>query len=51
MKNRNKWKAYIGFKGKQINLGHFDDLQDAIAARKEAEDKYFKPILEENDEQ
>ncbi|MGC4378234.1 AP2 domain-containing protein [Fictibacillus sp. Mic-4] len=51
MESRKKWKAYIGFKGKQINLGHFDEKEDAIAARKEAEEKYFKPILEENDEQ
>jgi len=45
MENRGKWKAYIGFKGKQINLGHYNDLKDAIQARKEGEIKYHKPYL------
>lgn len=34
------------FKGKQFYLGHFTTKQDAINARKAAEEKYFKPILE-----
>lgn len=46
-KHRNKWQAYIGFKGKQINLGYFDKKEDAIKARELAEEKYFEPILEE----
>ena len=45
MDERGKWKAYIGFKGKQINLGHYEDLMDAIQARKEGEIKYHKPYL------
>jgi len=45
MDKRGKWKAYIGFKGKQINLGHYNDLKDAIQARKEGEIKYHKPYL------
>jgi hypothetical protein len=47
MESRKKWKAYIGFKGKQINLGYFEDKNDAIKARQLAEEKYFKPILED----
>lgn len=47
MESRQKWKAYIGFKGKQINLGYFDDKEDAIKARKVAEEKYHKPYLED----
>ncbi|PKM71218.1 MAG: AP2 domain-containing protein [Firmicutes bacterium HGW-Firmicutes-17] len=43
---KKKWKAQIGFQGKVIFLGRFDDKPDAIAARKKAEDEYFKPILE-----
>jgi hypothetical protein len=48
MDKRQKWKAYIGFQGKQITLGYFNNLDDAITARKAAEVKYYKPILEEN---
>lgn len=45
MKNRGKWRAYIGYQGKQISLGYFDDINDAIEARKKAEKKYHKPHL------
>ncbi len=45
MDSRQKWKAYIGVKGKQITLGYFESKADAIAARKAAEEKYHKPYL------
>ena len=45
-KKRKKWVAQIGFQGKTINLGRYDDIEDAIKARKEAEKQYFKPILD-----
>ena len=35
-----KWRAYIGVNGKQKHLGYFDDIDDAIKARKDAEDIY-----------
>ena len=38
---RNRWQAYIRLDGKQIHLGRFKDIESAIAARKEAEAKYF----------
>jgi len=41
-----KWEASIRFQGKAINLGSFAKLEDAAAARKAAEEKYFKPVLE-----
>lgn len=47
IKQRNKWRAYIGYRGKQITLGHFDNKDDAIKARKLAEEKYHKPYLED----
>lgn len=31
---------------KKIRLGYFTDLENAITARKEAEEKYFQPLLE-----
>ena len=51
IKNIKKWNASIFFKGKKINLGYFKNIDDAIKARKEAEEKYFKPILEKYKEQ
>lgn len=47
MASRQKWRAYIGFQGRQITLGYFKNKEDAIKARKEAEEKYHKPILED----
>lgn len=48
VKSRDKWRAYIGYKGKQISLGHFANKEDAINARKKAEETYHKPYLEED---
>jgi len=43
-KNYSKWLACIGIGGKQINLGYFENKDDAIAARKAANIKYgFHP--------
>lgn len=39
--DRNKWRARIKHNGKLLHLGSFDELKDAIAARKHAERKYF----------
>lgn len=38
---RSKWKAYIQVKGKCLQLGRFDNIQDAISARKQAVKKYY----------
>ena len=40
-KNNNCWIAQIGFNGQKIRLGCFKNKDDAIKARKEAEEKYF----------
>lgn len=42
-----KWMAYITIKKKKMHLGEYKNKEDAIKARKEAEEKYFKPIIEE----
>ena len=39
--NINKWYAYISIDGKRKHLGCFDSKEEAIQARKEAEEKYF----------
>lgn len=36
-----KWNSQIALNGKHINLGYFSDFEDAVKARKEAEEKYF----------
>jgi hypothetical protein len=36
-----KWRASIKVNHKQINLGRFTRFEDAVVARKEAEQKYF----------
>ncbi len=40
-KQRSKWRAQIGHNGKCIYLGLFDNIEDTVKARKEAEEKYF----------
>lgn len=45
-KDTKKWRAVITVNNKQITLGSFNTKEEAIAARKAAEDKYFKPIIE-----
>lgn len=40
-----KYRAYINFKRKQYNLGLFADLDDAISARKEAEEKIYGDFI------
>lgn len=37
----NKWQAYITFNKKRKYLGVYQNFDDAVAARKEAEEKYF----------
>ena len=41
-----KYFAYINFKRKQIGLGMYEKLEDAIAARKKAEELIYAPYLE-----
>lgn len=41
-----KWEAKIGISSTLISLGKFDTKEEAITARKKAEEQYFKPIIE-----
>lgn len=36
-----KWQVRIGYKGKEIYLGTYDNFDEAVEVRKEAEKKYF----------
>lgn len=40
-----RWVASISINKKQIHLGSFKNIDDAIKARQDAEDKYHKPLL------
>lgn len=44
-KKTNKYRAYITFKRKNYWLGTYDNIKDAIKARKKAEDNLFKNFL------
>lgn len=35
------WVAYIYYNNKRLHLGTFDEIEDAIKAREDAEEKYF----------
>ena len=40
------WVANITVEGKTMNLGSYERIEDAVAARKEAENQYFKPYTD-----
>jgi hypothetical protein len=40
-KSQNRWHAYIGNNGKRIYLGTYNNCEDAISTRKDAELKYW----------
>lgn len=44
-KSRGKWQASIRFKSHKYNLGRFDNIQDAIDARKKAEEQILGDFL------
>lgn len=44
--SKKKWIATLQFQKKLVLNKNFDDVNKAIQARKEAEKKYFKPILD-----
>ena len=41
-KLHSKWKVQICYNNHNTHIGLFDDIKDAIKARKDAEEKYFK---------
>ena len=47
-KDRKKWRAFITINGKQLSLGCYENKEDAINARKEAEIKYFGEFSPKN---
>ena len=45
-----KWEANITFRGLRTYLGTYDDIADAIKARKKAEELYFEPFIKDFEE-
>lgn len=45
-KKLKKYRVRIHFKNKSISIGCYKTLEEAQKARKEAEQKYYKPILD-----
>lgn len=45
-KKDNRWVAYIYYKNKRFHLGSFVSYEDAVAARKVAEEKFWSHIKE-----
>ncbi len=43
---RGKWRAQITFKGRDYVLGVYEKLEDAVTARKEAEERVFGEFLD-----
>lgn len=50
-KQLKKYRVRIWIKGKRIELGLFTSLEKAKQARKQAEEEYFKPILDKYTEE
>lgn len=50
-KKGKRWVAYISIDGKQITLGSFVNIEDAIKTRKEAESKYYKEWSYDNSQE
>lgn len=45
-KKSKKWVAELYFQGKKYSLGKYENIEDATMARKKAEEKYFKPMID-----
>ena len=47
-KSTKKWQARIGVYGQRIELGLFDTFEDAVIARKNAEEQFYKEFSYDN---
>lgn len=45
-KRRKKFRAYLTIRGKQINLGYYDTVEEAHQARLKGEEKYYEPLID-----
>lgn len=49
-KRKQRWRASICFKGKRRYLGSYVHFEDAVKARKRAEEELYQPFLDEYDQ-
>lgn len=49
--SKNRWRATICFKGKRYYLGKFEKFEDAVKARKNAEEKLHDTFLKQLEEE
>ena len=49
-KRNEKWRPYISINGKQTGLGYYDDFDEAVQVRKEAEIEYYKEYRYKNNQ-
>ena len=47
LKNAKKWRAMLTFRGEHHYLGIFNTFDEAVEARRAAEDKYFTSFVDE----
>ena len=47
-KNSGKWRARLRLKGKTYNFGSYTNFDDAVKARKAAEQEYFGKYLNDD---
>lgn len=47
LKNAKKWRAMLTFRGEHHYLGIFNTFDEAVEARKNAEESYFVKFIEE----
>ena len=45
--SRKKWTAYISVHNKRIFIGRYSSLDDAVEARRDAEEKYHQPLIDQ----
>lgn len=46
-----RFKATLKLRGKQIYLGVYDSIEEAAEARKNGEEMYFRPVIEEYEQE
>lgn len=49
--SRDNYQVYVQVHGKRISLGRVPTFEEAVKKRKEAEEKYYSPLIEEKEKE